>query len=144
MIKFLALGFALAGAEPSNITPHSTFRALKAASPGLLKRLVGRSWQSLCLRVVHREPSLRQHANKHVPNVFSPCLLDVSVTPLRTQVTVSERPEVTLNICWLDGNDRSLDTDVLVRRCLRLYTYTEPAGTPEELSFPRSPGCYDS
>ena len=99
---------------------------------------------ALCLRVVHGEPSFRQHANKHVPNVFSPCLLDVSVTPLRAVVTVSEGPAVALKICWLDGDNRPLDTNVLVRRCLRLYTYTEPASMLEELSFPRSPGGYDS
>src|SRR4029453_16611731 len=99
---------------------------------------------ALCLRVVHGEPSFRQHANKHVPAVFSPCLLDVPVTPLRAVVTVSKGPGVALKICWLDADNRSLDTDVLVRRCLRLYTYAEPASMLEELSFPRSPGGYDS
>src|SRR5436190_10423990 len=106
----------------------------------------GRSWRSLSLCVVDREPSFRPHANKHVPNVarFASCVLDVSVPSLRAQVTVSEGPPVALKICWLDGDDRSLDTDVLVRRCLRLYTYTEPASMLDELSFPRSPGGYDS
>ena len=77
---------------------------------------------ALCLRVVHGEPSFRQHANKHVPDVFSPCLLDVPVTPLRAVVTVSEGPAITLKICWLDRDNRFLDTDVLVRWRLRLYT----------------------
>src|SRR5262245_38356398 len=96
------------------------------------------------LRVVHREPSFRQHANNHAPSVFKPCFLDVSVTHLGAQVTVGEGPAVALNICRLDGDDRSFDTDVLVRRGLRLYTNTEPASVLEELSFPRSPGGYDS
>src|SRR5262245_5393249 len=99
---------------------------------------------ALCLRVVHGEPSFWQHANKHVPNVFCPCLFDVSVTPLRAVITVSEGPAVALKICWLDRDNRSLDTDVLVRRCLRLYTQTEPASMLEELSFPRSAAGYDS
>jgi hypothetical protein len=43
---------------------------------------------------------------------------------LDAQVTVSEGAAVTLNICWLDGDDRSLDTDILVRLRLRLYTQT--------------------
>jgi hypothetical protein len=104
---------------------------------------VAQSWR---LRVVHREPPFRQHPNKHVPNVarFSPCLLDVSVTPLRAQVTASEGPAVALKICWLEGDDRSLDANVLIRRYLRLYAYTEPASMLEELSFPRSPSGYDS
>src|SRR5262245_7091605 len=97
-----------------------------------------------CLRVVRGEPSFRQHANEHVPNVFSPCLLNVSVTPLLAEIPVSEGPAVALKICWLDGDDRALDTDVLVRRCLRLYTYAEPASMLKKLSFPRSSPGYDS
>src|SRR5262245_6498354 len=76
----------------------------------------------LLLRVVHGKPSFRQHANKHVSNVFGPGPLDVSVTPLRAVVTVSEGPAVALKIYRLDGDNRSLDADVLVRRCLLLYT----------------------
>ena len=116
-------------AHPSRELPTQAGRTVMAA---------------LCLRVVHGQPSFRQHANKHVPNVFFPCLLDVSVTTLRAQVTVSEGPAVALNICRLDGDDRSLDTDILVRLRLRLYTYAEPASLLEELSFPRNPRGYDS
>jgi hypothetical protein len=61
---------------------------------------------ALCLRVVHGEPSFWQHANKHVPNMFCPCVLDVSVTPLCAVITVSEGPAVALRICRLDGDDR--------------------------------------
>src|SRR2546422_11558347 len=87
-----------------------------ARAPGLLKRLVGRTvMAALCLRVVHGEPSFRQHANKHVPDVFSPCLLDVPVTPLRAVVTVSEGPAGAPQGWRLRGGKPVPRTDVPVR-----------------------------
>src|SRR5262250_2369841 len=76
----------------------------------------------LCLPVVHREPPLGTHANKHVFTCFRSRPLDVPVPRLNPEVSMSEWSTIAFEICGLDGDDRPLDAHILVWRLFRLRT----------------------
>src|SRR3989442_7227967 len=95
------------------------------------------------LCVVDRNPSLRPHTNKHVPDDV-PRAFDVPVAQLGAEITACEGPPIALKICHFDRDDRPLHAHVLIRRRLRLRAQTESARALQQLSLSRPPSSYDS